>query len=225
MSSTAGEPGNSQVVLHNFFRSSTSHRVRIALNLKKIPFAYTSYQLRVNEHRKPEYLALNPQGLVPTLCLSDGTALTQSLAIIEYIDEVWPDPPLLPKDSLGRARVRSLAQMIALDIHPLNNLRVLNELRRRFGADDNVVSHWFKHWVLETFMPLEARLATERDTRTFCHGDSPSLADICLAAQVASNARFSVDDTDCPTIRRIAAACNEIPAFAAAAPMVQPDSQ
>jgi maleylpyruvate isomerase len=211
-------------VLHNFFRSSTSHRVRIALQLKRIPYEYVSYQLRTGEQRRPPYLTFNPQGLVPTLRFADGTTLTQSLAIIEYLDEQWPDPPLLPSDAIGRARVRSLSQMIAIDIHPLNNLRVLNELRSRFGADEDVIADWFRHWVRETFGALESRLSNEPDTQTFCHGNIPSLADVCLAAQVSSNTRFAFDDSRYPTIMRIAAACDEITAFKVSAPAAQPDS-
>lgn len=215
----------SELVLHNYFRSSTSYRARIALELKGLSYEYVPHHLRHGEHLDPPYLALNPQGLVPALKLSDGTLLTQSLAIIEYLDEIKPDPPLLPPDALGRARVRMLAQMIACEIHPINNLRVLTALRANFGASDNDVANWFRHWVNETFGPMEKLLTTSTDTGTFCHGDTPGLADICLVAQVTNNTRYGVDMSPYPTISRINAACMELPAFVKAAPPNQPDAE
>ncbi len=215
----------SRIVLHNYFRSSTSYRVRIALNLKGVEYDYVAHHLRHGEQRNPAFLAVNPQGLVPTLVWSDGTVITQSLAICEFLDETIPEPPLLPADPAGRVHVRALAQMIACEIHPVNNLRVLTELRRRFGADASAIADWFGHWVSETFEPLESILASHRLTGRFCHGDVPGLADICLVAQVANNARFGVDMTRYPTIARINAACLELPAFADAAPMRQPDAE
>jgi len=226
--SARGEPGRPHdrpVVLHNYFRSSTSFRVRAALALKGIPFDYRAFHLRRGEQRGPAYLALNPQGLVPTLSWSDGRDYTQSLAIIEFLDETVPEPPLLPTDAAGRARVRSLAQMVALDIHPLNNLRVLAHLKAEFGADDEAISRWFRHWVAETFAPLEARLREEPQTGRFCHGDEPTLADICLAGQVINNARFQVEMGAYPTIARIHANCMALPTFRAAAPDNQPDAE
>lgn len=213
------------LVLHNYFRSSTSYRVRIALAMKGIGYDYVAHHLRHGGHRKPDYLAINPQGLVPALVLEDGTMLAQSLAILDYLDETHPEPPLLPPDAKGRARVRMLAQMIACDIHPVNNLRVLSMLRTRYGADDTEIASWFRHWVNETFAPLEGMLAASAETGTFCHGDTPGLADICLVAQVANNARFNVDMTPYPVICRIRDACMELPAFADAAPMRQPDAE
>lgn len=210
--------------LHNFFRSSTSHRLRIALNLKNVRYDYKAYVLRTGDHRSTAYRAINPQMLVPALAWPGGPVLTQSLAIIEYLDETIPRPPLLPGNAAARARIRSLAQMIALDIHPINNLRVLTYLRERFGADDAAVADWFRHWVEQAFGPLEQRLRNEPDTGRFCHGDQVTLADICLAAQVASNDRFAVDHGPYPTITRIAQALNELPAFAQAMPMAQPDA-
>ncbi|MER9597811.1 MULTISPECIES: maleylacetoacetate isomerase [unclassified Mesorhizobium] len=215
----------SDIVLHNYYRSSTSYRVRIALEMKNLAYEYVPHHLRHGEHREPAYLAVNPQGLVPALVRGDGTLLTQSLAIIEYLDETRPEPPLLPKDAPGRARVRMLAQMIACDIHPVNNLRVLTSLRTLFGAGDQDVANWFRHWVNEGFQPLEKILASAPETKTFCHGDTPGLADICLVAQVTSNARFGVDMTPYPTISRISAACMALPAFQKAAPENQIDAE
>ncbi|TIM80249.1 MAG: maleylacetoacetate isomerase, partial [Mesorhizobium sp.] len=135
----------SDLVLHNYYRSSTSYRVRIALEMKALTYQYVPHHLRHGEHLEPAYLSVNPQGLVPALILGDGTLLTQSLAIIEFLDETRPEPPLLPQDAPGRARVRMLAQMIACDIHPVNNLRVLTSLRTLFGAGDEDVANWFRH--------------------------------------------------------------------------------
>ncbi len=215
----------SRVVLHNYFRSSTSYRVRIALNLKGVDYDYVAHHLRHGEHRDLAFLAVNAQGLVPALVWSDGTVLTQSLAICEFLDEMIPQPALLPADAAGRARVRAIAQMIACEIHPVNNLRVLSALRARYGADDAGVADWFRHWVNETFGPLEAMLAACPLTGRFCHGDEPGLADICLVAQVANNARFNVDMTPYPTISRIRDACMERAAFVDAAPARQPDAE
>jgi maleylpyruvate isomerase len=215
----------SELVLHNYYRSSTSYRVRIALEMKGLSYDYVPHHLRHGDHLEPSYLAVNPQGLVPALVLDDGTLLTQSLAIIEYLDEIQPAPPLLPGDALGRARVRMLAQMIACDIHPVNNLRVLTSLRTLFGAGDQDITNWFRHWVNEGFQPLEKILASSPQTGTFCHGETPGLADICLAAQITSNARFGVDLTPYPTITRINAACMALPAFQKAAPQNQIDAE
>jgi maleylpyruvate isomerase len=210
--------------LHNFFRSSTSTRLRAALNLKGLDYDYVAYVLRDGETRTPEYLAKNPQGLVPTLELEDGTALTQSLAIIEWLDETHPEPALLPADPLGRARVRGLAYMIACEIHPLNNLRVLFRLRDQFGADEEAQKAWFTHWVETTFDALETALADSTDTGIYCHGDTPGLADLCLYAQVWNNRRFGIPLENWPTIARIFAALDALPAFADAAPPRQPDA-
>ncbi|MBZ9910007.1 maleylacetoacetate isomerase [Mesorhizobium sp. BR115XR7A] len=215
----------SDVVLHNYFRSSTSHRVRIALEMKGVGYDYVPHHLRHGEHLEAAYLAVNPQGLVPALIWSDGMLLTQSLAIIEFLDETIPEPSLLPKDPPSRARVRMLAQMIACDIHPVNNLRVLTSLRTLFGAGDQDVANWFRHWVNEGFGPLEKLLTASPETGAFCHGEAAGLADICLAAQVTSNARFGVDMTPYPTIARISAACMTLPAFQKAAPQNQIDAE
>ena len=215
----------SDLILHNYYRSSTSYRVRIALEMKGLTYEYVPHHLRHGEHLEPTYLSVNPQGLVPALILEGGTLLTQSLAIIEYLDETSPEPPLLPKDAPSRARVRMLAQMIACDIHPVNNLRVLTSLRTLFGAGDQDITNWFRHWVNEGFQPLEKILASSPQTGTFCHGEAPGLTDICLAAQIASNARFGVDLTPYPTITRINAACMALSAFQKAAPQNQIDAE
>jgi maleylpyruvate isomerase len=211
--------------LHNFFRSSTSTRLRAALNLKGLDYEYVAYALRKGENRTAAYLGLNPAGLVPALELDDGTVLTQSLAIIEWLDETHPNPPFLPTDAAGRARVRSLAYMIACEIHPLNNLRVLNRLGAQFGAEEDAVTDWFSHWVTETFDAIEATLAGSPQTSRFCHGDVPSLADICLYAQVWNNRRFSIPLENWPTIAKIFGELDGITAFRNAAPPNQPDAE
>jgi maleylpyruvate isomerase len=215
----------SKIVLHNYYRSSASYRVRIALEMKGLAYRYVAHHLRHGDHLEPAYLAVNPQGFVPALVWSDGTLLLQSLAIMEFLDESVPEPPLMPSDALGRARVRMLAQMIACDIHPVNNLRILTSLRTLYGAGDDDIANWFRHWVNETFEPLEKILASSPDTGTFCHGESPGIADICLVAQVANNARFNVDMAPYPVISRINAACMELPAFIQASPANQPDAE
>lgn len=212
------------LTLHNYFRSSTSTRLRAALNLKGLAYDYKPYALLKDETRTPGFLAKNPAGLVPVLELADGTTLTQSLAIIEYLDEEYPAPPLLPADARGRARVRALAYMIACEAHPLNNLRVLNYLAREFGQDDAGKAAWFAHWVHETFAALETTLSGSADTGTFCHGEVPGLADLCLYAQVWNNRRFDIDMAPYPTIARIFTALDGIDAFRRAAPPEQPDA-
>lgn len=211
--------------LHNFFRSSTSTRLRAALNYKGLSYDYVPYVLRDGETRTPEYLAMNPQGLVPTLERSDGTFMTQSLAIIEWLEEKHPEPALLPPDLDGRARVRALAYMIASEIHPLNNLRVLFRLRDQFGADEEAQKEWFTHWVATTFDALETALSTSDQTGTYCHGDTPGLADICLYAQVWNNRRFGIPLDNWPTIATIFRNLDELPAFAMATPPRQPDAE
>jgi maleylpyruvate isomerase len=211
--------------LHNFFRSSTSTRLRAALNLKGLDYEYVAYALRKGENRTAAYLGLNPAGLVPALELDNGKVLTQSLAIIEWLDETHPNPPFLPTDAAERARVRSLAYMIACEIHPLNNLRVLNRLGAQFGAEEDAVTDWFSHWVTETFDAIEATLAGSPQTGRFCHGDVPSLADICLYAQVWNNRRFSIPLENWPTIAKIFGELDGITAFRNAAPPNQPDAE
>lgn len=210
-------------VLHNYFRSSTSFRVRIALAMKALPYDYQSYALLDKEHQSERYLAMNPDGLVPTLETPDGF-IGQSLAILEYLDEQHPQAPLLPADALGRARVRSLAHSVALDVHPVNNLRVLQYLGEHFSADKQAITTWFRHWVEQSFTAIEKRLATETGTGVCCHGDTVGLADICLVAQAVNNQRFDVPMQAYPTINRIVEHCLTMPAFQSAMPMNQPDA-
>ncbi len=210
--------------LHNFFRSSTSVRVRAALNLKGLDYEYIPYVLRRGDTRQPDYLAMNPAGLVPVLEREDGSHLTQSLAILEWLEEKYSVPPILPADADGRARVRALSLMIACEVHPLNNLRVLGYLGSRFGADEAAQKEWFTHWVELTFDALEAELAGHPHTGTFCHGDMPTMADICLYAQVWNNRRFDIATEKWPEIDRIFKRLDAIPAFNNAAPPNQPDA-
>ncbi|MBL4811014.1 MAG: maleylacetoacetate isomerase [Rhodobacteraceae bacterium] len=210
--------------LHNYFRSSTSTRLRAALNLKGLDADYLGYDLRDGATRSPEYLALNPAGLVPSLELDDGTVLVQSIAIIEWLDEAHPTPTLLPETANARARVRALANMIACEVHPLNNLRVLTYLKTTFGADDTAIAQWFTHWVNTTFSAFETTLAGSAQTGLYCHGDTPTLADICLYAQVWNNRRFNVNLSPYPTISRVFTALDALPAFQKAAPPSQPDA-
>ncbi len=210
--------------LHNFCRSSTSTRLRAALNLKGLVYEYVPYALRAGEARTPEYLAKNPQGLVPALEHGQGTVMTQSLSIIEWLDETHPEPPLLPRNVKARARVRALAYMITCEIHPLNNLRVLKRLGDQFGADDAAQNEWFTHWVSLTFDALETTLAESPETGRFCHGDTAGLADICLYAQIWNNRRFDIQTETWPTIARIYGELDQLPAFQKAAPPNQPDA-
>ena len=210
--------------LHNFFRSSTSTRLRAALNLKGLAYDQVSYRLRAGETRTPAFLALNPQGLVPALETDDGAVLIQSLAIVEWLDETHPEPPLLPPDPLGRAKVRGFAAIIACDIHPLQNLRVLRYLKRAYEQDQDGLDVWCRHWVGEGLLACEALLAREPD-RTFAFGDAPGLAEVCLVPQLLAADRFGVDLEPFPRLRRVRAACDALPAFADARPAVQPDAE
>ncbi|MFO7306517.1 MAG: maleylacetoacetate isomerase [Gammaproteobacteria bacterium] len=210
--------------LYTLSRSSASYRVRIALNLKGLKYEPITKILGKGEHRTPEYLAVNPQGLLPALEI-DGVVLSQSLAIIEYLDERYPNPRLLPEDPLDRARVRSLALAIACDIHPINNLRVLNYLRNELGQSEEAVNTWYRHWVSEGFRGLEVELRRYSSNRRYCYGDTLSLADVCLVPQMFNARRFDVDLTPFPTIEAISRHLESIPEFAAARPEVQPDMQ
>ena len=211
--------------LYDYFRSSAAYRVRIALNLKGLTPERASIHLRHGAQRSDDYLAVNPQGLVPALVTDEGNVLTQSLAIIEWLDEAHPQPPLLPKDAAGRARVRALALAIACDIHPLNNLRVLNYLTGTLGVTDAQGDGWYRYWCDVGLEALETQLARESATGKFCQGDTPSIADICLVSQLANARRVKLDLAPYPTLLRIEATCQALPAFAAAAPAMQPDAE
>jgi len=211
--------------LYTYFRSSAAYRVRIALNLKglKADYRYVHLVKDGGQQHKPEYLRINPQGLVPAL-VDNGHVLTQSLAIIEYLEDTHPQPPLLPKDALGRARVRALAQVVACDIHPVNNQRILRYLEKEFDADESARNKWYRHWIIEGFNALEKLLDGNPATGNFCHGDQPTIADICLVPQVFNAKRFSVDLEPYPTISRVNGHCLVLKAFADAVPEKQADA-
>ncbi|MGM0983127.1 MAG: maleylacetoacetate isomerase [Pseudomonadota bacterium] len=210
--------------LYGYFRSSAAYRVRIALNLKGLDYDQAPVNLVKGEQRGEANLARHPQGMVPTLVIDNGLQLTQSLAICEYLDEKHPEPPLLPADAAGRARVRALAQLVACEIHPLNNLRVLKYLVRELEVDEDAKLAWYRHWIIEGFDALETLLKRELGTGDFCHGDIPTLADICLVPQVFNAERFECDLSAYPTLRRIVDHCNALEAFQKAAPGEQPDA-
>lgn len=215
----------SDLVLYGYWRSSAAYRVRIALNLKGLPYENRPVHLVRDggEQHAPAYAAINPQELVP--CLRDGDrVITQSLAIVEYLDEVHPKPALLPADARARARVRALAQVVASDIHPLGNLRVLQRLGTQFDAQEAQKAAWSRHWISTGFKALEAMLAGNAATGRYCHDDAPGLADACLVPQCYNALRWGVPLEDYPTIQRIYAACNELEAFRRAAPEAQPDA-
>jgi len=200
--------------------------VRIALHLKGLPYEAVPVHLVRNggEHRQPDYLALNPAGLVPAL-EDRGQVLTQSLAIIEYLDETYPAPALLPGDALNRARIRALAQAIACDIHPINNLRVLQYLSRELGVTDEQKNTWYRHWVESGLAAVEAMLQQPPRSGRFCVGDTPTLADVCLVPQVFNARRFNCNTAHIPTVMRIVDACEALEAFRRAAPANQPDAE
>lgn len=212
--------------LHEYFRSGSSFRTRIALNLKGLDYHHVSVHLRRHggEHRSAAYAALNPQQLVPTLVDGD-VHVSQSLAIIEYLDETWSEPPLLPAEPAARARVRSMAQFIASEIHPLNNLRVLQYLRNDLQQEEAAVRRWIHTWFKAGFDGLEAQLAADAQVGHFSHGDAPGLADVCLVPQVFSCSRFDFDVSQYPTVWRIYQNCLELDAFERAFPKHQPDAE
>jgi maleylacetoacetate isomerase len=211
--------------LYDYFRSSAAYRVRIALNLKGLAPERAFVHLRRNAQRAEDYLRLNPEGLVPALVTDDGMVLAQSLAIIEYLDEIRPQPPLLPTGPAARARVRGLALAIACDIHPLNNLRVLNYLTGTLGVTDAQRDGWYRYWVDVGLEALETRLAREEATGRYCHGDAPTIADICLASQVIGATNyFKCDTTGVPTVMRVFGECMKIDAFDRSQPLKQPDA-
>jgi maleylacetoacetate isomerase len=212
--------------LYSYFRSSAAYRVRIALNLKGLPYETVPVHLTRGggEQLAPAYRQLNPQALVPVL-EDGGRVLTQSLAIIEYLEETHPQTPLLPKDPAGRARVRALALAVACDLHPLNNLRVLNYLTGPLGLGEDAKLAWYRHWIAEGLRALEASLAGDRATGRFCHGDAPGLADCCLVPQLANAHRVKCDVSPYPTLLRIEQSCQALEAFRRAAPGAQPDAE
>ncbi|WP_322103637.1 maleylacetoacetate isomerase [Paraburkholderia sp. J41] len=213
--------------LYSYFRSSASYRVRIALNLKQLPYDYVPVHLVRDggEHLKSEYRAVNPEAIVPTLVDDENHTIHQSLAIIEYLEETQPEPPLLPKTAADRAYVRSLALQIACEIHPVNNLRVLKYLKRTVGVDDEVKDAWYRHWIETGFETLEQRLANDPRTGKLSFGDTPTIADLCLVPQVFNANRFKIDTTRYATIQRINDYALTLDAFARAEPGAQPDAE
>jgi maleylacetoacetate isomerase/maleylpyruvate isomerase len=211
------------VKLYTYFRSSAAFRVRIALNLKGLAYDPVFVHLARGEHRKPQYANVDPQALLPTL-VDDGEALSQSLAIIEYLDEKHPEPRLLPEDSLGRARVRSLSLLVACEIHPLNNLRTLQHLKRALGQNEEQINAWYRHWIADGVAKLEADLGRGRGG-PFCHGASPTMADCCLVPQIFNAKRYESDLAPYPTVMRIFDACMKLEAFDRAQPSKQPDAE
>lgn len=216
----------SDFTLYGYFRSSAAFRARIALNLKGIApeLRFVHLLKEGGAQHLAGYKALNPQELIPAL-VHDGHTITQSLAIIEYLDEIVPEPPLLPKDALGRARARAIAYAIACDVHPVNNLRVNQYLKSTFGADAEAQGAWQRHWISLGFAALETMLARDRETGEFCHGDTPTIADICLIPQMANARRVHLDFAPYPTLARIETQALSLPAFDAALPANQPDAE
>ena len=209
------------MILHDFWRSSAAYRTRIALNLKGLDYRQVAHSLPAGEQRSAAFLALNPQGLVPALQVDDAV-LTQSLAIIEYLDETHPQPPLLPAGSAARATVRAMALAVACDIHPLNNLRVLNWLRSDLGADETAVTRWIRHWIGLGFAALEEQARRYTADGRFCFGAAASAADICLVPQMYNARRFACELDAYPTLVGIDAHCRSLAAFADAVPERQP---
>lgn len=209
--------------LYNFWRSGTSHRLRIALNLKGLEYEYVAVDLRTEAHLGAAFKALNPQQLVPALTEGELT-LIQSPAIIEWLEERYPKPALLPSDPDDRARVRALAAIVGCDMHPVNNRRILEYLRKTLGCDEAAVRAWCQTWIVAGFDALEALLSADARRTRFCFGDAPTLADVYLVPQVESARRFALDVARWPHIAAVDAACAELAAFHAAAPALQPDA-
>jgi maleylacetoacetate isomerase len=212
--------------LHTYWRSSAAYRVRIALALKGLEYESVPRHLLRDggEQKLPDYLALNPQGLVPAL-EDDGVVVTQSLAICEYLEECFPEPPLLPEGPRARAEVRAMALVVACDIHPLNNLRVLQHLRAEFGQDDAGVARWARHWIGRGFDAFERLVLRHSTDGRHCHGASVTLADVCLVPQVANARRVALDLAPWPKLAAVTAHLESLPAFAAARPEAQPDAE
>ncbi len=209
--------------LYGFFRSSAAYRARIALNLKQIPYKSISLNLRKNEQQSADFLQLNPQGLVPVL-EHNGTVLSQSLVIMEYLDQQFPNPALIPTEDSDRLYVNSIALTIACDIHPLNNLRILNYLEYNLAIDEPKRNAWYQHWVAEGLRALEEKLAFEQKHGEYCLANSPTLADVCLVPQMANARRFKCDLSNYPILTAIDAKCRELKSFVDAAPENQPDA-
>ncbi len=216
---------NEQLSLHSYWRSSAAYRVRIGLNLKDLPYDIVPVHLvrEGGDQHRAEYAETNPQRLVPVL-QHGQRMLRQSLAILEYLDEMWPEPALLPATARDRQRVRALAQLVACDIHPLNNLRVLQYFEHDWGVPQPEREVWIRHWITEGFAAFENLLQGNPSTGEFCDGHAPTIADCCLVPQVYNARRFSIDMSAYPTIVRIEAACLSLPAFDAARPERQPDA-
>lgn len=212
----------SDPILHGYWRSSAAYRVRIALNLKGIAYAQVTHDLRIGAQKDPAYRRLAPQGLVPAI-EADGITLTQSLAILEWIEERWSTPPLLPDDREGRAAVRAMAAVIGCDIHPLNNLRVLQALRSDFGASESQVNDWIARWIAEGFAALEVLVGGHGGG--FCHGDRPSFADCYLVPQLYAAERFAVDLTPYPRLKAVGERMAGLLAVQTAHPSRQPDGE
>jgi maleylpyruvate isomerase len=212
--------------LYTYFRSSAAYRVRIALNLKGLQYdAIPVHLLRGGgEQLKEAYRAVNPSGLVPAF-EDEGITLTQSVAILEYLEEAYPQTPIMPADAIGRARVRELAQIVACDIHPVNNLRVLRYLVHELGVSEEQKAAWYRHWLVGGLEALEKHLARDPEAGPLCHGATPTIADCCLVPQVFNAQRNGIDIDAYPTIARINAACTAMPAFVAAHPSNQPDAE
>jgi maleylacetoacetate isomerase/maleylpyruvate isomerase len=208
--------------LYTYFRSSAAFRVRIALNLKGLRYEPVVVHLAKGEHRAAAYAGINAQALLPTLELDDGTRLNQSLAIIEYLDEKHPQPPLVPAEAVARARVRSLSLLIASEIHPLNNLRVLQHLKR-LGQTQEQIDTWYRYWIADGLAKLESEL--DRRAGKFCHGDAPTMADCCLVPQIFNAKRYNSDLAPYPTTMRVFDACMKLEAFDRAQPSKQPDAE
>jgi len=212
------------VKLYTYFRSSAAFRVRIALNLKGLSYEPVFVHLAKGEHRNADYARVNAQALVPTLELDDGTRLNQSLAIIEYLDEVHRKPALLPDEGKARARVRSLSDLVACEIHPLNNLRVLQHLKRALGQNEDQVNAWYRHWIADGLTKFEAELASGKKGQ-FCYGDSPTMADCCLVPQIFNAKRYSCELAPYPITMRVFEQCMKLDAFDRAQPAKQPDAE
>ena len=210
--------------LYNYFRSSASFRVRIALAIKGMPYEYLPVHIAKGEHRQAAFSDLSLEGLVPLLELDDGTRLTQSMAIIEYLEDMQPAPALLPADPLGRARVRALSQIVACEIHPINNLRVLKYLTKELKVEEEAKNIWYRHWVRDGLEAFERQLAAG-PASLYCHGDTPTMADCCLVPQIFNAQRFKTPLDGLPRTMAVFDACMSLPAFQTAQPSACPDAE